>query len=241
MQNAYFQIPELRGFERFCRAGRSRRCRASCRASAVSDPAAHHMASCKATDGVYRVECRPPARSCASSSTWRISATRHIAHFYCAGRARFRRAAPTRRRRAQYPGRRRQSRPAVGTQVIRLAPSPADPGHDRRQGHAPGWRDPGWHVQADHRRGARRDRDRWPRRWSSSRSFSLKLFDEVVLQNQGYVSLILSEAYTIKTHYMGLVDRDGRVNFYDGEVRVIGAGRAATRAVRSRRVSGLHR
>jgi F420-non-reducing hydrogenase large subunit len=52
--------------------------------------------------------------------------------------------------------------------------------------------------------------------------FSLKLFDDVVLQNQGYVNLILSEAYTIKTHYMGLVDQEGRVNFYDGELRVVG-------------------
>ncbi|MGE5603746.1 MAG: Ni/Fe hydrogenase subunit alpha, partial [Nitrososphaerales archaeon] len=40
--------------------------------------------------------------------------------------------------------------------------------------------------------------------------------------NQGYVSLILSEAYTIKTNYMGLVDAAGKVNFYDGELRVAG-------------------
>jgi F420-non-reducing hydrogenase large subunit len=52
--------------------------------------------------------------------------------------------------------------------------------------------------------------------------FSLKLFEDVVLKNQGYVDLILSDAFTIKTNYMGLVDRDGKVNFYDGELRVTG-------------------
>jgi len=52
--------------------------------------------------------------------------------------------------------------------------------------------------------------------------FSLKLFDDVVLKNQGYVDLILSDAFTIRTNYMGLVDREGKVNFYDGELRVIG-------------------
>jgi F420-non-reducing hydrogenase large subunit len=52
--------------------------------------------------------------------------------------------------------------------------------------------------------------------------FSLKLFEDVVLKNQGYVDLILSDAFTIKTNYMGLVDHEGKVNFYDGELRVIG-------------------
>jgi F420-non-reducing hydrogenase large subunit len=50
--------------------------------------------------------------------------------------------------------------------------------------------------------------------------FSLKLFEDVILKNQGYVDLILSDAFTIKTNYMGLVDKDGKVNFYDGQLRV---------------------
>jgi F420-non-reducing hydrogenase large subunit len=52
--------------------------------------------------------------------------------------------------------------------------------------------------------------------------FSLQLFEDVVLKNQGYVDLILSDSFTIKTNYMGLVDRDGKANFYDGELRVTG-------------------
>jgi F420-non-reducing hydrogenase large subunit len=52
--------------------------------------------------------------------------------------------------------------------------------------------------------------------------FSLQLFEDVVLKNQGYVDLILSDAFTIKTNYMGLVDGDGKVNFYDGQLRVTG-------------------
>jgi F420-non-reducing hydrogenase large subunit len=51
--------------------------------------------------------------------------------------------------------------------------------------------------------------------------FSLKLFHDVVLGNKDYVNLILSDAYTLKTYYMGLVDADNKVNFYDGQVRVV--------------------
>jgi F420-non-reducing hydrogenase large subunit len=51
--------------------------------------------------------------------------------------------------------------------------------------------------------------------------FGLKLFEDVVLKNQGYVDLILSDAYQTVTNYMGLVDRNNKVNFYDGMVRVV--------------------
>jgi F420-non-reducing hydrogenase large subunit len=51
--------------------------------------------------------------------------------------------------------------------------------------------------------------------------FSLKLFEDIVLKNHEYVDLIKSEAYTLKTYYMGLVDEKNKVNFYDGEVRVV--------------------
>jgi F420-non-reducing hydrogenase large subunit len=51
--------------------------------------------------------------------------------------------------------------------------------------------------------------------------FGLKLFEEVVLKNQAYVDLILSDAYQTVTNYMGLVDRNNKVNFYEGMVRVV--------------------
>ncbi|HHH79736.1 MAG TPA: Ni/Fe hydrogenase subunit alpha, partial [Thermoplasmatales archaeon] len=50
--------------------------------------------------------------------------------------------------------------------------------------------------------------------------FSLKLFDEIVLNNKGYVDMILSDPFTLKTYNMGLVDEKNRVNFYDGMIRV---------------------
>jgi F420-non-reducing hydrogenase large subunit len=51
--------------------------------------------------------------------------------------------------------------------------------------------------------------------------FTLKLFDDVVLKNTEYVSLIKSEPYTLKTYYMGTVDENNKVNFYDGNIRVV--------------------
>ncbi len=45
--------------------------------------------------------------------------------------------------------------------------------------------------------------------------------DKVVLKNSDYVNLILSDTYTHRTNYMGMVDDQNRLNFYDGKLRVV--------------------
>ena len=51
--------------------------------------------------------------------------------------------------------------------------------------------------------------------------FSLQAFNDIVLQNPDYVDLITSDGYTQRIYYMGLVDENNHVNFYDGKVRVV--------------------
>ena len=51
--------------------------------------------------------------------------------------------------------------------------------------------------------------------------FSLQLFADIVLGNQDYVDLILGDIYTDRTHYMGMVDDNNLVNFYDGKVSIV--------------------
>ena len=51
--------------------------------------------------------------------------------------------------------------------------------------------------------------------------FSLKLFNDVVLANKDYLNIITGNIYTMKSYYMGLVDSKNKVNFYDGDVRVV--------------------
>jgi F420-non-reducing hydrogenase large subunit len=47
------------------------------------------------------------------------------------------------------------------------------------------------------------------------------VFKDIVLKNDDYVKLITSDAYTHRTYYMGMVDENNRVNFYDGKLRVV--------------------
>jgi F420-non-reducing hydrogenase large subunit len=51
--------------------------------------------------------------------------------------------------------------------------------------------------------------------------FSLKLFNDVVLGNKEYLDLITGDIYTMKSYYAGLVDANNKVNFYEGDIRVV--------------------
>jgi len=52
--------------------------------------------------------------------------------------------------------------------------------------------------------------------------FTNQVFKDLVWKNPDYVRLITSDAYTHQTYYMGLVDDQNRVSFYDGQLRVVG-------------------
>ena len=51
--------------------------------------------------------------------------------------------------------------------------------------------------------------------------WSLEVFGEIVLKNSAYVDLILGDIYTHRMHYIGTVDENNHVNFYDGLVSVV--------------------
>ena len=52
-------------------------------------------------------------------------------------------------------------------------------------------------------------------------TFTLQVFEDIVLANKDYVNLVVSDVFTHRTHYMGQVDENNHVNFYDGPIRVV--------------------
>jgi len=80
--NSYFQIPELRGFERFC-VGRpvEEMALLTNRICGVC-PEAHHMAGAKAADAVYHVDPPRTAKMLRELLYSAFYATDHTTHFY---------------------------------------------------------------------------------------------------------------------------------------------------------------
>ena len=83
--NAYFQIPELRGFEKFC-VGRPAEDMPNLtdRICGVC-PEAHHMASSKALDDLWHVDPPPTAKKLRELMYSIFYATDHTTHFYALG------------------------------------------------------------------------------------------------------------------------------------------------------------
>jgi len=52
-------------------------------------------------------------------------------------------------------------------------------------------------------------------------TWTLDVLKKIVLGNPEYVKMITSDAFTHKTCYMGMVDEQNKVNFYDGKIRVV--------------------
>jgi F420-non-reducing hydrogenase large subunit len=221
VQNAYFQIPELRGFERFCEGRPVEELpRIVPRICGVC-PGAHHMASCKATDAVYKVEVPPAGKKLRELFYMAHYAHSHIAHFYALAAPDFvcgpdtppaeRNILGTISRVGLQAGKAVIQHRAYAQEIQAILMGKAT----HPVGGIPGG------MSKPITEEERVKIEQMAASMVGFARFSLKVFEDVVLKNQGYIDLILSDTFAIKTNYMGLVDENGKVNFYDGKLRVI--------------------
>ena len=224
LSNAYLVVPELRGFEKFCE-GRpvEEMPRITQRICGVC-PIAHHMAAAKAGDAVYHVEIPSAAKKLRELMYSAFFVADHATHFYVLGGPDFVVGpdAPKAERNilgvVKAVGRELGARVMKGildnhkiTSIIGgryIHPVSALVGGVSKP------------ITEE-------ERDEIVELARGSVEFgklSLQVFGDVVLKNQGYVDLILSDMFAHQTYYMGLVDENNHVNFYDGKVRVVGPG-----------------
>ncbi|MBE2198970.1 MAG: Ni/Fe hydrogenase subunit alpha [Anaerolinea sp.] len=221
VQNAYIQIPELRGFEQFC-VGRpaEEMPRITNRICGVC-PEAHHMAATKALDMLYGVEPSSAVKKLRELFYSAFYCTDHTVHFYALGGPDFVLGpdAPAAERNILGVIHK------VGVEVGKLVIACRKRNHEiikmigGRGVHPVAGMPGGWSraiTEAERQQIAA-----WSKENVEFALFSLQLFEDVVLANQAYVDLILSDAFTHRTYYMGTVDGNNHANFYDGLIRVV--------------------
>lgn len=223
-ENAYFQIPELRGFEQFC-VGRpvEELPRITTRICGVC-PEAHHMASVKACDAVYHVDPPPAAKKLREMLYSFFYTADHTVHFYALGGPDFvlGPAAPPAER--NILGVIRKVGLDAGKQVIALRARCQEiiemlGGKKIHQVTClPGG------IQKVLTGEERRRCEDYARRNIEFAKFTFKVFEDIVLGNPEYVDLVTGPVYRHETYSMGLVDDRNQVNFYHGKVRVVDPG-----------------
>jgi len=219
--NAYLRVPELRGFEKFCEGRPVEELpRITPRICGVC-PSAHHMASTKAVDAVFHVDPPPVAKKIRELYYCAHICHSHIAHFYVLAAPDFV-LGPT-------------SDPAQRNILGLIAKVGVDTGLEviRNRANAQYIQEviggkathsvcglPGGVSKAITEE-ERSDFEDKAKAMVEFGKFSLKLFSDVVLSNKEYVDLILGDIYYMTSYYMGMVDANNKVNFYEGDIRVV--------------------
>jgi F420-non-reducing hydrogenase large subunit len=220
VNNAYLQIPELRGFERFAQGRRAEDMpQITSRICGVC-PVAHHFAATKALDRAFNVDPPSAAKKLRELMYMGYYIYDHILHFYYLGGPDF----------VVGPDAPPAKRNVIG--VIEKAG--VDIGKEVIKHRAYGQKitailggkatHPVCGLPGGVSKGLNKDEvkeiDTMVKSCIDFAKFSLKLFDDIVLKNKKYVDVILSDPYQLATYNMGLVDKNNKANFYDGQIRV---------------------
>jgi F420-non-reducing hydrogenase large subunit len=221
VERAYFQVPELRGFETFS-IGRPAEDmpQITSRICGVC-PTAHHMAGTKALDDLYKIEAPPTGRKIRELVYNTFMLEDHALHVYILGGPDFIVGPDAPKALRNVVGVIQKVGVDVGKKVISMRRRLRDliSYFGGKVIHPvlglPGGVSKG--LNPDDLSGFKQLAEDGV----EFAQFTLQVFKDIVLKNPEYVKLITSDTYTHKTYYMGLVDENNRVNFYDGKIRVV--------------------
>jgi len=221
VEKAYLQIPELRGFEKFCEGRPAEEMPRITTMICGVCPTAHHMASTKTLDDLWKVEPTSAAKKIRELMYNAFFAEDHILHFVFLGGPDFvvGPAAPAAERNVlgviakvglEVGGKVIEMRKRMRNVMRIIGGKPIQPSCGLPGGVSKG-------INEDERKTII-EAGEYAVEFCK---VALGLFDDVVLKNKEYVNLITGDIYKHKTYYMGLVDKNNKVNFYDGMIRVV--------------------
>jgi F420-non-reducing hydrogenase large subunit len=221
VENAYLQIPELRGFEKFVEGLPVEEIpRIMPRICGVC-PAAHHMAAGKAVDNVFSIDIPEVAKKLREMYYMAHFIHSHAAHFYALAAPDFVLGPDAPKSQRNVLGLIAKVGLELGGEVVRQRAISQDIQLmiGGRATH-PVWNIPGGVARPLSVENAEKIKGLADEQLGFA-ELSLKLFNDLVLSNKEYLDLIMGGIFEQVTHYMGLVDENNKVNFYHGQVRVV--------------------
>jgi F420-non-reducing hydrogenase large subunit len=221
VENAYLKIPELRGFEKFCIGRRAELMpQLTTRICGVC-PVAHHFAATKALDAAFHVEPTSTAKKLRELMYNAYIIYDHTLHFYYLGGPDFIVGPDAPPEKRNILGVIEKAGMDVAKDVIKHR------AYGQKMTEIIGGKAthpvcglPGGISKALSEE-KRKEIETMAVSCVDFAQFTLKLFHQIVLGNLNYVDMIKSPAYTMPTYYMGTVDKNNKVNFYDGKIRVV--------------------
>ena len=221
VDRAYLQIPELRGFEKFCEGRPAEEMPRITTMICGVCPTAHHIASTKALDDLWKVEPTSTAKKIRRLMYNAFQAEDHLLHFFYLAGPDFivGPTAPPGERNIlgviakagiETGGKVMEVRKRLRNVLRIIGGKPVMPSCGLPGGVSK--------AISEEERKTIIETGEYAVEFCQ---FALQLFDDIVLKNKEYVELVTGDIYKHRTYYMGLVDENNKVNFYDGMIRVV--------------------
>ncbi len=221
VEKVYLQVPDFRGFEKFCEGRAAEEMPALTQKICGVCPTAHHTASSKALDDILKVDPPGAAKKVRELMHNAFMFEDHLLHFYFLGGPDFIVGPGAPKDKRNIFG----VRDALGVDVVKkvveirkkarelnamISGSPLYPVCGLPGGVSKALTE----EDRTHIKALSAD-------FVSFAEHTLEIFDDVFLKNKEIFDLMVSDVYYHRTYYMGLVDDKNNVNFYDGRIRVI--------------------
>ncbi len=221
VERTYLQVPEFKGFEKFCEGRAAEEMPTITQKICGVCPTAHHIASSKALDDLFGAEPPSAAKKLRELMHSAFMFEDHLLHFFFLGGPDFivGLAAPDSKR--NILGVIDSVGIELGKRVIEIRKRVRGI-NAAISGSAlyPVCGLPGGVSKAL----SEKDKARVQIVVKDAVEFAklaLNIFDDVVLNHKGFAKLLTGEVFSHRTYYMGMVDDNGKVNFYDGKIRVV--------------------
>ncbi|HYA12153.1 MAG TPA: Ni/Fe hydrogenase subunit alpha [Thermodesulfovibrionales bacterium] len=218
----YLSVPEFKAFEKFCEGRLAEEMPAITQKICGVCPTAHHTASSKALDDLFSVEPPGAAKKVRELMYNAFMFEDHLLHFYFLGGPDFIVGLDAPKEKRNVFG----VKDTVGVEVVKkvidirkkarglnamISGSPLYPVCGLPGGVSRALTE----EDRIHIKDLTKD-------FITFAEFTLKIFDDVFLKNKENFDLMVSDIYYHRTYYLGLVDENNKVNFYDGQIRVVG-------------------
>jgi F420-non-reducing hydrogenase large subunit len=221
VEKAYLQVPDFRGFEKFCEGRASEEMPTLTQKICGVCPTAHHTASSKALDDLFKVEPPGAAKKIRELMYNAFLFEDHLLHFYFLGGPDFIVGLNAPKNKRNVFG----VRDKLGVDVVKTV---IEMRRKARELNAMISGSPLYPV-CGLPGGISKSLTEEDRSYIKDLSvdfvpfaeYTLKIFDDVFLKNKEYFDLMVSDVYHHRTYYLGLVDDKNKVNFYDGKIRIV--------------------
>ncbi|MEO0076179.1 MAG: Ni/Fe hydrogenase subunit alpha [candidate division WOR-3 bacterium] len=220
VQESYLQVPELRGFEKFCEGRKAEDMpQLTSRICGVC-PVAHHFAATKALDMAFGAEPTVTAKKLRELIYCGYYIYDHILHFYFLGGPDFIVGPNEAKEKRNILGVIEKVGLELASEVIKhraygqkmteiLGGKPTHPVCGIPGG-----------VTKALTKDERNEMEKMAQSCYEFAQKTLNIFHKIVLENPKYMSMITNPAFSLNLYNLGLVDDKNRVNFYDGMIRV---------------------